>query len=222
MTQQEQLDARAQPPDIVRGTLSGAHQVPHSFIDLIRYPYQRQFVGPKQAGQGYRIPGVVLDALAELDRGVRGGAHMTDEPSRRELSVDHIPAWPCLIDELDRPMLLLEAARQFDDGSRRILDCAKMSNLAAPPSLGDSNRNRVFVDVQADECVDLRHEPFSWKTSPAGSQGLHNWTASAAAKKGHCHLVLAGPVQLGQHRRVPFAPLTDCRDLLGEMGSPAP
>src|SRR4051812_2701273 len=85
-------------------------------------------------------------------------------------------------------MLLLEAARQFDDGSRRILDCAKMSNLAAPPSLGDSNRNRVFVDVQADECVDLRHEPFSWKTSPAGSQGLHNWTASAAAKKGHCHL----------------------------------
>src|SRR4051812_20842138 len=85
-------------------------------------------------------------------------------------------------------MLLLEAARQFDDGSRRILDCAKMSNLAAPPSLGDGTRNRVFVDVQADECVDLRHEPFPWKTSPAGSQGLHNWTASAAAKKGHCHL----------------------------------
>src|SRR6187551_882472 len=89
-------------------------------------------------------------------------------------------------------MFLLEAARQFDDGSRRILDCAKMSNLAAPPSLGDSNRNRVFVDVQADECVDLRHEPFSWKTSPAVSQGLHNWTASAAAKKGHCHLALCG------------------------------
>lgn len=85
-------------------------------------------------------------------------------------------------------MLLLDAARQFDDGSRRILDCAKVSNLAAPPSLGDSNRNRVFVDVQADECVDLRHEPFSWKTSPAGSQGPYNWTASAAPKKGHCHL----------------------------------
>ena len=38
---------------------------------------------------------------------------MTDEPSRRELPIDHIPAWPCLIDELDRPMFLLEAARQF-------------------------------------------------------------------------------------------------------------
>src|SRR4051812_27897224 len=63
------------------------------------------------ADRGHCIPGVVLDALAGFDRGVRGGAHMTDEPSRRELPVDYIPAWPCLIDELDRPMLLLEAAR---------------------------------------------------------------------------------------------------------------
>src|SRR3954452_13949514 len=83
-----------------------------------------------------------------------------------------------------------------------------MANLATPPSLGDSNRNRVFVDVQADECVDLRHEPFSWKTSPAGSQGLHNWTASTAAKKGHCHLGL----------QVAPRPASRCPGALDERG----
>src|SRR5215210_1058027 len=98
-----------------RGTLSSAHQVPHGLINLVRHPHQDQLAGPKQAGQGHRITRVVLDALAGFDRGSRGCAHMTDEPSSRELPVDHIPAWPSLIDELDRPMLLLETSCELDD-----------------------------------------------------------------------------------------------------------
>jgi hypothetical protein len=44
----------------------------------------------------------------------------------------------------------------------------------------------------------------------------------AAVGVGERDLILTGPVQLGQHRRVPFAPLPDGCNLLGEVGCPAP
>jgi hypothetical protein len=99
VAQQKARKLLARPAQAMRRIETGAHQIAHRLVPGVRDPYRRQLARPMKPCQAGRIPSIGLDAVAGPLRDQRGRDHDAVVPARRQLTLNALAAWPCLVAE---------------------------------------------------------------------------------------------------------------------------
>src|SRR3954451_7573984 len=113
-------------------------------------------------------------------------------------AIERIAARTGLVREFDRPMTLDQLARKPCHGFRRVSDHAPVTDLAVSPRLGDRHRDAVFVDIQANVGVELRHRSVLLCWAHELHQPLRRWSQldvradRPSAEHGHATILFVG------------------------------
>ena len=75
-----------------------------------------------------------------------------------------------------------EAARELSDRRRRVLDRADVSDLPTTAGVGDGDRDRGLVHIEADESADLFHDGIS---CPPGQTPRQDRACDILGQEGH-------------------------------------
>lgn len=178
--EEKHLHVRPGMAHILGCQIARPNQVPHGFVQRIRYPDEGQFAGPAEARQLLGVANVILEPLARR-LGCAARCHdLATAAEIGQLPVKAIGAGTGLVEELGPPMALLQLPHQLADGNRIIVDLAVATNLPAALGIRQRNRDRAFVHIEAH--IDIRtvhHPSSSWGYQPHQHNGRPGQTGAA-------------------------------------------
>ena len=137
-------------------------EIAHALLLPVGYPHRTEVAAAQQARQLQGIAPVGLDALARRLRDARRGHHLAGMAAGNELAVEHVVARPGLVAEQQQAAVigLAELGDELLDFLRRVGNLPAIARLPAP-RLGDRDRNRLLVHVQANVGRMAPREPAS-------------------------------------------------------------
>ena len=124
------------------------------------------------------------------------------------MAIKRVAARTGLVSELDQPMALDQLARKPCHSFRRVPDHAPLPDFTVSSCLGNSHRDAVLVDVQANVGIELRHRsvPLCWAHEL--HQLLRRWSQldvradRTSAEHGHGTNLFAGSAGGGERAAV--------------------
>ena len=159
MAQQETAQLLASPPQAPYRGGPRPHQIAHRLVSGIGNPHRRQLPGPVQLGQVQRIPPVGLHPFAQTPRDQRRRHHhalMTQAP---QVAINLVAARTGLIAKAQPPTRARKLLRHLPQAIGGVRDGAKRPRGSAQPAVCHRYRDRLLVNVQADICDSLSHDP---------------------------------------------------------------
>ena len=206
------LDVLACTPDVERCTLSRADQVADGLMSRIRHPDRRKFPSTQQPCELDRVAVVVLDSVSGLARDTRRRSNLAVVALALEVSRDPVPARSGFVDKLQSAVLRTHLPNQPIESLSRVGHCTVESNLAIATGFGDRNRDCVFVNVEADICIELCHDrhscsaPASARFSQRRCRIASRHRTSTVVLDGHItydiHAALSSPIALEALERI--------------------
>ncbi|MBB4399242.1 hypothetical protein [Bradyrhizobium sp. ERR14] len=151
--------------DILTGCVSRSYQVLQRFMKRVRHPDMAELAGPMQTSQSNGAAPVILDPLARLSWRQRRGAHATDYPHFRELTLN-VVATSCLADELDDTMSTRQTSSKLADCCWIVIDRADVSNLTSSFRVRHCDRKCLLMHVETNEGTSPLHSIFSFLAGP--------------------------------------------------------
>jgi hypothetical protein len=149
--EQEGGDVLPLAPVVLDGQGPCAHQVSHCLVRLIRNPDRGQLARPQQAGQGLRITPVRLHPIARPAWDQRGRDHGARVPQGEHLSIQTVAGRACFVADVQRLIPVSELADQLGHAVRRVVEFAKITDLAIPATLCHRHRIPGFGGIDPDE-----------------------------------------------------------------------
>src|SRR6516164_3905526 len=159
LAQQKARKLLARPAHGMHRIETGAHQVAHRLMSGVRDPYRRQLARPIQSRQADRIPPIGLHPLAGSLWDQRGRDHDAVVLAGRQLTLNAVAAWPCLVAEPQLHPLTAALARQAIQGTRRVRNAAVLPDLAAGTTLGHRDDDALLVNIKSDIRDTIPHDP---------------------------------------------------------------
>ena len=136
-----------------------AHQIAHRLVRFIRNPHLGQLAGPQQLRQHHGIAPVGLDLVAGLPRDQRRRHHIAAMAEARRQPIEVVAQRPGLVGEMQLLATLAELPQHRPDRLGRIGNGAEKLHRRRRLSCDRRHRDRLLVDVQANENGSLCHDP---------------------------------------------------------------
>ena len=120
---------------VLDGHRPRSHEIPYSFVRLVRDPHRRQLAGTQQPAQRLCVSPVGLDPVARPAWDQRRRHHGAFMAKRSDLPVQPIPGRTRLVAEVNRLVAVHHLPDQLDHPVRCVVELAKITDLAIPAAL---------------------------------------------------------------------------------------
>jgi hypothetical protein len=138
----------ALPTKIVSRGLAGADKIAHGLVSGVRRPHARQFAGPTQPRQRFRIPSIRFYPLARPFRNQSRSDNHAFVAERLELAIKPISRWPSFKADMQPVVPTCQSLDRPIDRQRTVVDVAEKPDFSGPPPSCD----RVLLrDVESHE-----------------------------------------------------------------------
>lgn len=127
---------------------------------LVWHPDGGELTGAQQLGQRLRIATVGFYTIIwpTRHRGLRD--HDAVDPEALQKTIDHEPAWAGFVADLQRSAVLADARQRLAQRLAVIGDGPKEPDFTISTVIGDGNRDRVPMNIKADEFCRNGHSLF--------------------------------------------------------------
>ncbi|AKH99663.1 hypothetical protein IMCC20628_00945 [Hoeflea sp. IMCC20628] len=150
VAQQKSGELLAGLPQATNRGQTCATEIPHRLMGKVGNPYRCQLASPMQLRQIDGIPAVGLDPIPGFAGDQRRSDHHAVVPRSGQLPLNDIATWTGLITEPQRRSRPGEFAPKTLQSRRRILDLSVFANFSTFAPVNQSDRNRLFVNVQTN------------------------------------------------------------------------
>ena len=166
VAQQQRLQPVARVALLAHGVVPGPHQVAHGLVRCARNAHGGEVAVARQPRQLQRVAPVGLDPVAWALGDRRGCDHLALGAQRREVTPDHEPAGPGLVDHIQPVAPADQFAQRLVQCRQIPPDAAHMPQLAVSPRLRRGDVDAVLVNVQTHiQSARLLHGPSPCKSA---------------------------------------------------------
>src|SRR5215469_6843058 len=137
--QHQRRDLLALALEILLHCLTGAREIAHGLMALVRHPHRGELARAQQLGEAYRITPVRLHSITGPLRNERGGHHQALVAEALEQSVESISCRPFFIAKRQMTVCCCKLYHQLSDRCLRGKEFPEKPYLAATAAIGNSN-----------------------------------------------------------------------------------
>src|SRR6516165_8674891 len=130
--------------EVLLHCLTGAREIAHSLMALVRHPHRGEFARAQQLGEAYRIAPVRLHSIAGLLRNERGSHHQAVMAEALEQSVEAISCRSCFVAKRQMTAFSRKLCHKLSDRCLRGRKLPEVSYLAATAAIGNCYRITQF------------------------------------------------------------------------------
>src|SRR5271167_4812919 len=154
LSEQEGPQSLARPPAIMHRVLASPYEITNSLVLRLRNDDGGQFVGTQQPRQQQSVTAISFDPVSGLTGDSRRCNHIGRVSLLPQGPHEAVTTRPSFMTNAQF-LRLTNLPKGLGQRDYTVAGCSQKPRRQAKVRVGVSNRNRVFVHIQPDKCLDI-------------------------------------------------------------------